>query len=760
MTAMILPDGTRNELNYGIAGAAQGRLVEELHDVANLAVSTRRGYDTVGFEIETIDGNGAVIGRVYNALGALSGWCGRRSPALPQTNATIIMPTNMSFGSIAPKGAYAGALSDSAGTHFIDLFGRDVLGYANRATLSSNSSQSRSIEYCNDYRGLAQRVLLADGTVIHTSFDERRQPVEERVEGTDGLQLRSRNAYDRAGKLVRQVDVLGRTTQFEHDGFGRVRAVMLPNGTERRFAWGPRDLLMSEEGVGDDGTGVARRLAFTVHAYDEKGRRTSTTIQLFEDDPALASDHTTLFFHDANDRLERIVDHRGGITQRQYDGLGRLVAQTDPLGNVERFVHDAAGQVIEQHADHLEPGGGLTTITRRFAYDERGRLVETIEPDGARVTHVHDDRDLPVRATDRLGVVTETEFDAFNLGCGRSTMWAGWRSPSSGNMIRIHASPPTRPVGEVSTYAYDSVGRMVSLLYPGGFASTRTYNAQNQLERETTGERCGADYAYDAAGRVAGITGSARGPAAATDRRACFAYDGLDRVTRAQVGAHSIERRYDSRGRLLAETAQGATITCRYDDGAGTVEKSWPDRRTELLSHDLNGHLTAIAQTAAGALGESNGPLASFQPSGPGALGAASFRGGAELHNSFDERKRLTEIALTSTVGLNEQVRYRYNARRPALRRGDRRSRAGDQLFRIRSRRRLQLARDGFAVAIPAAATQAQHDAAIAAVEAASAGAAHEEAFGYDAADARDFAHRDRSASRGLCLWSGTPASE
>ena len=37
MTAMILPDGTRNELNYGIAGAAQGRLVEELHDVANLA---------------------------------------------------------------------------------------------------------------------------------------------------------------------------------------------------------------------------------------------------------------------------------------------------------------------------------------------------------------------------------------------------------------------------------------------------------------------------------------------------------------------------------------------------------------------------------------------------------------------------------------------------------------------------------------------------------------------------------------------------
>ena len=268
---------------------------------------------------------------------------------------------------------------------------------------------------------------LSDGTVVRTLFDERRQPVEERVEGADGLQLRSRNAYDRAGKLVRQVDVLGRTTRFEHDGFGRVRAVVLPSGTERRLSWGPGDLLMAEEVVGDDGTGFARRLAFTAHAYDEKGRRTSTTVQSFDDDPALASDHTMLFFHDSNDRIESIVDPRGGITRRLYDGLGRLVAQTDPLGNVERFAYDAAGQVIEQQADHLEPSGGVSTITRRFAYDARGRLTETIEPDGARVTHVHDDRDL-TGARDRSAGRSDRRPNSTPSTCGPAgprCRWAG-----------------------------------------------------------------------------------------------------------------------------------------------------------------------------------------------------------------------------------------------------------------------------------------------------------------------------------------------
>ncbi|MDH4113849.1 MAG: DUF6531 domain-containing protein [Burkholderiaceae bacterium] len=738
LTATILPDGTRNEFVYGLAGADRGRLVEEVADAVGLAIVVRHAYDPVGFEHETTDGNGAVTARSTNALGQLERLV---RPAIGGITAEERYRYDADGHVIRierPRGAFTGALSDPAGTHLFDEFERDVLGYATATTVSANSAERRRVEYSNDYRGLAERTLMPDGVMLHTSFDERRQPVEERVVGSDGLELTSRNAYDRAGKLVRQIDVAGRETRFVHDGFGRVRMVILPNGAERRLTWGERDLLLSDELVGDDGSGVVRRLAFTEHEWDERGRRVATTVQLFEDNPALASDFTTRFFHDTNDRIERIVDPRGGETRLQYDRLGRIVAETDPMGNDRRFAYDGAGRVIEQHADHVEPGGGTTTISRFFAWDARGRQIEAIEPDGARLLRKYDDRDLAVQVTDRLGVITATEFDTFNVRT-RQVHDVGGLAIVQHWIHDVHSRVThyTDPAGEITQYSYDSVGRLVSQISPSGFATGRSYSSRSLLVRETLASGAELHYTHDAAGRITAITAAAVTPPMQTIAAHQFRYDGRDLVVRATAGPDVVERRYDSRGRLLAETAQGTTLRAAYDDVAGTVQKTWPDGRTEVLSHDLNGRLAAVSQTAAGTLGAGNGPLAEFQTSGPGAIATASFRGGAELRNSFDERKRLTEINLTSPAGLNERISYRYNA-------GDRRcveaiSGAVPEIrfYEFDARRRLSRARDGFAAAIPAAANQAQHDAAIAAVGAAAAAAIQTESFGYDAADAR-----------------------
>src|SRR5690606_7830709 len=112
-------------------------------------------------------------------------------------------------------------------------------------------------------------------------------------------------------------------------------------------------------------------------------------------------------------------------------------------------------------------------------------------------------------------------------------------------------------------------------------------------------------------------------------------------VVSAIAGTQTIARSYDSRGRLLSESNHGSALSCRYDDAAGNVEKRWPNGRTEMLAHDLNGHLSSITQTASGSLGAGNGLLVEFATSGPGALAEARFRGGAVLNNQFDERKRV-----------------------------------------------------------------------------------------------------------------------
>lgn len=738
LVAIVLPNGTRNEFRYGAAAEGKGRLIEEVQDVAGLAVVHRRMYDSFGFASETTDGNGGVTQRVHNALGQVEKFV---RPAVAGSTAEERYHYNADGHVVRverPKGAYTEPLSELSATHFTDLFERDVLGFATRAVLSSNTGESHAMGFCNDYRGLALETTTPDGATIKTSFDERRLPLEEEVIGHDGLCIRSNKVYDRAGKLIQQVDAFGSVTRYQYDGFSRLSTVMLPNGSQRKFKWLAKDLLESEETIGDDGMGVVRQLAFRRHSYDEKGRRISTTVKSFAGDPSVSSDVVTTFHYDTLDRVTKIVGNRGGESTRQYDGLGRVVVETDPMGNEEHYVYDNNGNTLQQVSHHKEPGGTITTITKTFEYDTRDRRTAVVEPDGASVKSVYDDRDLVVQRVDRLGVVTRSFYDSFNTKMrqihdeGGLDITHEW---SVDSMSRVTAY--TDPTGEVSKYGFDSVGRQTVLEYPNGFVSTRVFNELNQVVIETLGSKVEFLYTFDAANRVTTVVNSAAPSPIQSAKTHEFAYDGLDRLTSAKAGTEEILRKYDSQSRLLSETTLGSTISCRYDDAVGNVEKEWPDGRTEVLSHDLNGVISTITQSANGWLGAGAGPLATFRPSGAGALGDAVYRGSTTVKNTYDERKRVTEIAVTSPAGLNQRVKYRYDS--GSLRRVE--ALVGQtpktSYFEFDARRRLSLAKDNFVVPISDAVTQDEHDAAVAAVQAASAAAGHEEHLLYDAADAR-----------------------
>ena len=738
VVAMILGDGVRNEFRYGNAGEERGRLVEEIRDVAGLAVSNRRTHDGHGFLSETIDGNGGVTRFAHNALGQLErierptvGGSAAEERYHYDADGHVVRVDR-------PKGSYGAALTDPADTHIIDEIERDVLGFATRTVLAANTAESRDVRFCNDYRGLAVRTTTPDGTVVTTEFDERRLPLSEEVEGGDGLRIESRRAYDRKGGLTRETDVHGTVTTYEYDGFSRLLTIALPNGSRRRFTWLPGDLLESEEVVGDDGLGNVRRLELIRHTYDEKSRRISTTRAAFTNDHTDSTDLTTVFFHDELDRVTKIVDHRGGETTRTYDGLGRLVAEVDPMGHEERTEYDGNGNVVRRTSLHREPSGAVTTLTRTFQYDARDRRTAAIEPDGASVVTVHDDRDLVVEETDRLGVVVRRFYDAFGAKI-REIEDVGGLDITHEWVVDImsRTTAYVDPTGEVTNYGFDSVGRLRQIDQPNGFSTTRIFNQRSQVVEETMGSGSEFTYTFDAANRVTRIVNSAAPAGIQQVQIHEFTYDGRDRLTRAAVGADEVLRTYDSQGRITSETTLGTTISCRYDDVLGDVEKVWPDGRTDVLSHDLNGVLTTIAESASGALGAGVGLHASFRTSGPGALGDTNYRGATTVTNTYDDRKRLVEISAQSPAMLTQRIEYRYdagNVRRIEALDGET---TKTSYFEFDARSRLRVAREGFATTVAGALTQPQHDAAIAAAQAASAGAAHVEDFTYDDADER-----------------------
>lgn len=736
LTGVILPDGVRNEFEYGTTANAKSRLIKQIFDAAGLHIEQKLNYDGNGFNLERIDGNGNTTRQIYNALGLIE-----RS-ILPPVNgiaAEYISHYNGDKKLVAferPKGTYTDAALTT--NHIKDLFERDVLGYPVKYKWSSNTSEARSMKVTNDFRGFPLEIINPDGSRLKRTFDERGLLLTEEIIGTDGTKITSKKVYDRAGKVIREEDPLGRVTLYEYDGFSRTSKITYPNGTVVKQKWLKNDLLESEETIGDDSIGTIRQLAFKSYEYDEKNRLIKENVKIFTDDPSVSSTSVTTYYYDPLDRLIKTVNNRGGVAAKEYDGLGRLVSETDFEGNKVNYFYDNSDNLVKTESHQKEPDGSVSVILKKFGYDSRNRQIEVIEPDGAKFIREYDDRNLVVKETDYMGIITERTYNSFQdkitevLDAGGLNITHRWTINNMSQPVNY-----TDPKGQVSNYYYDAVGRTYKVEYPNGFSSTKAYNARNQVTREQLSSGVVFDYSYDASNRLQKITNSVFPAPLVRVEDHLFTYDGLDRLINATTGTDVVTRKYDSTSRLISETTLGTELKCTYNDAAGSAEKIWPDGRKEKFSFDLNGSLSKIEETTPGSLGSGISPLGTFRPSGPFAIGEAILNAGLTVKNAYDERKRLTDINITSLSGTNENLKYRYNT--SDIKEVEALSGQNPKLsyFEFDNRYRLLNAYDTFTSPVANAQTQAEHDAAINQVRIASAASAHKEQFLYNSADAR-----------------------
>ncbi len=735
-TALVQADGVRHEFTYGNAGDEKSRLIKQTFDVGGLAIENIAKYDAFGYQKEFVDGNGHTAKEEFNALGLLE------KCILPSINGFApefrfhYDSDHFLVASERPKGNYSDAVLTE--DHIRDRVERNVLGYPKKYFLSDNSNETREVDICSDFRGFSVETTNPDRSKIKQTFDERGLLVREEIIGTDSTALIAKHVYDRAGKLVQEINEQGHVTKYVHDGFSRISHVEFPNGTETLWTWGKGNLIESETVTGDGSDGNTRVLSVTMYTYDEKGRRIKETVKSFENDPAMAVDVTTTIYYDQMDRVEKVIDARGGIGTIEYDAVGRAVKVVDPMGNEEHFGYDNNGNTISRASHQKEPDGSMAVISKSFTFDARNRMTEEIEPDGAKTVIEYDDRDLVVKKTDLLGVVSEAKFNTFDdifeglHDVGGLNIRQQW---TVDNMSRITSY--VDPTGEVSKYQFDGIGRTSKMVYPNGSTSTITFNSNGQISGETLASGVKLTFDYDAAGRLKSVENPVAPAPVVPLKKQEYGYDGLDRLVSAKSGADEVKRAFDSQSRLLSETALGTTMRSTFNDATGAVRKIWADGRTEKYSYDLDGVVTKIVETAGGILGNGATPIASFKPSGNNYFGEATYQGGIKLVNQYDERKRLVETAVNSAAGLNETFEYRYDTGNRKRVEGLLGQNSKISLFEFDGKNRLSNAKDGFATPISNANTQAEHDAAIAAVHAASAGATHEEEFKYDDADAR-----------------------
>ena len=733
VTAVTGPAGSRMEVEYGAAGDDRGRPVLRRVDATGLAIEEEMAYDAFGYLARMTDGGGATRELAYNALGQIER---RISP--PVNGATVELVTHFDAdGAVAslerPRGDYTdGVLTDPV---IVDRFERNLLGHPTRLELAANTATPRVTTVTPDFRGLPARAVRPDGTEERRVVDERGLVVREELRGADGTSAATERVYDRSGRVERLVDGTGRTTRYEYDGFGRVFRTHQPNGSTLTFSWEDGDLLAEEELEGDPGDGTRRLLSRKRYEYDERLRLVRVSESAFRDNPAAAVELVTQYHYDAADRLERIEDPRGGITTILADGLGRPSAVTDPVGNVREYGYDGAGRLESTVFRDLE-NGGTAVREWRTEHDARGRVVRLVDPNGTATEQHYDDRDLPVRRVEPGGVERRRTFGAAGelvedlLDPSGLAILSRWQYDLLNRPLRYDD-----PTGQSTTYAYDGLGRLTGTTLPDGSTRTRTFDAAGTLASESLSGGPTIQLHYDAAGRVAGL--AAVGGAAAIQQHS-FEYDGRDNMVSAAAGANVVERRFDSRGRLVRESAHGLVLETHYDDLAGTLERRWPDGRRERLGTNLNQVGTRLERTAAGTLGDGPALIGTFTPAGDVYFGEAALAGGLTGRAEYDGARRVTAVIFDAGGQRLEAARYRYDERsrrRVEFLEGDP-ERPSHHEFDARDRL-VKSARDFPAPALGPAGTQAQQLATIAQVEAAAAGAAHVVDLAYDDADAR-----------------------
>jgi len=558
------------------------------------------------------------------------------------------------------KGTVSAYAYDASGnTTGVSQAGTQVASYtydASGRVLTSTDGNGKTTTHVYDADGNLASVTDPMGNRTSYTYDAAgrvlsRVDPKGNVPGANPADFTWVWTYNAAGQVLSERDPLGHVTTHTYDDAGNELTVADAKGRTTTYAYDHANRALSETRPDPDGGGPLQA-PVTTYTYDEVGNRLSATdplgrtttfaydaanrlVSTTRADPDGAASlvaPTTSHTYDANGNLASVVEPRGNVqganpddfrTRYGYDGAGRQLTTTDPLGQVTTNVYDPVGNLVSirdannhttayanDNAGRLvsvtAPDGGSTTytyddagnrLTRRndanhvtsYAYDEAGRLVsETLpDPDGpgpkapALTSHTYDANGNLLTTVDANGNATPAQGD------GKTTF--GY--DRANRLISIDYSDSTPDVA----FAYDPVGNRLQMS-DGSGTETRSYDGLDRLLSVTRGSTT-FSYAYDAVGNVTRRTYPG---GTVTD----YDYDGLDRLSIARSNGQATGYGYDVASNLVQTTlpAGNGHVEVRHYDGAGRLTEVTSRKGTATLAsfvatHDPVGNPTQVVRT-------------------------------------------------------------------------------------------------------------------------------------------------------------------
>ena len=342
---------------------------------------------------------------------------------------------------------------------------------------------------------------------------------------------------------------------------------------------------------------IDRNTNTTIFAYDGNGRLIAVT------DPVGLV--TTLTY--INGKLQRINDPAGRATLFQYDAAGNLTRITNPDASFVTYAYDSKGHVTQATNER-----GLSTL---YAYDFAGRFAQSTRPTGetrglvsTKLSGLADTAGGQGTPTNPAPIVTSQNATAA-LTDGRGNQ-SRFSLDTLGQVIS-----QTDPLGQTTTTVRDANGLPTRITRPNGAVTTMTYDLKGNLLTATDPVGATTTFTYepvfnqvktirDPKGNVTTINYDARGNPIeiidALNNRTQTAYDarGLLTSVTAAVGTsvqNTTSLTYDARGNLLTTTDPRNNVTALAYDSAGNVFRSMDaENRVTEFSYDPSNRLVSV----------------------------------------------------------------------------------------------------------------------------------------------------------------------
>lgn len=603
-------EGVHTQFEYFDDRRRSGFLERILDDPDGAALETTFSVDDLGRVTQTVGPYGATTDIEWTNFDE------RRSVTQPAVGSSGNRPTvSFEYDDAGRRVRSTTELLDHDGSEHPDgplvrTFDYDRFGRETERTRGPESTPRTHVRTkAFDRTGQLRRRTDWRGAVTRLEYDQRQRVDHEvRAVGTDAEATIQRE-YNRVGREVATTDERGETTKRTYDAFGRLSRIERPDGTERRFEYDAagrrvRERLLGEPPDSDDTVTWAE----STTEYDAFGRAIREHAHLFDPTSGGGSHRklTTESFFNADGRLVESVDPTGASTTYAYDDLNRRIDVRDPDGTVVTTEYDDANRTVERTVERTGtgPDGSQTTHVSRTVrrLDEQGRTVERIDVAGNERTWDYDSRGNQVREVDPTGTEYRTEYDVFGHkvsdedGGARST----YDRDESGDVLGV-----TDPLGNTTTVGRDALGR-VTRVTRGSVTHQYEYDAAGNRIRIEDENGAVRHRTFDPVGRllvemvdVSDVDSpSARLNYTPTTRgRREFTYTPAGDVARARNDDATVEREYDSLGRLVADSTDGRRVELTYDDTDRLEAVTFPNGRRIEYGYSAGGTLESIEQT-------------------------------------------------------------------------------------------------------------------------------------------------------------------